>query len=71
MIFILTIPPFTYTIFILTLHIFISYIYTDINYYLGQAGFISILSDHLEKLEYHPLVMGCDTLTPIKQQTKL
>ena len=25
---------------------------------------LQFLSDHLENLEHHPRVMGCDTLTP-------
>ena len=38
--------------------------YIDYHYhYLIGAGFPFNLRDHLEKIEHHPHVMGCDTLT--------
>ena len=36
----------------------------DTYHNLVRAGFYFDLSDHLENLEDHPRVMGCDTLTP-------
>ena len=41
---------------------YFQYIDYHYHYHIG-AGFPFNLRDHLEKIEHHPHVMGCDTLT--------
>ena len=43
---------------------FVGYVYQFYYHYLVRAGFSFDLSDHIDNLEHHTRVMGCDTLTP-------